>query len=136
MGSMKLLEKAKNAILRIDTVFKKEIVCDIYSSKLKMLSGGGKISSALSMGRFSNKDLYIATPSIKDLGIKDMEAGCQLSGYLKLNKDTKESLRPKFRNNGQRGNASLCIPVMCSLTNVSKPAESKDKLPEIKKDKD
>jgi len=59
-----------------------------------------------------------------------------LCGYLKLNKDAKESLRPKFRNNGQRGNASLCIPIMCSLANVAKAAESKDKLPEIKKDKE
>merc|ERR1711933_651213 len=134
---IKLLEKAKNAMLRIDTVFKKEIVCDVYSSKLGMLKGSGKVSSSLSLRKYTNKDLYISAPSIKDLGLKEIDAGCQLSGYLKLNKDSKESLRPKFRSNGQRGNASLCIPIMCSLTNVAKAAESKDKIPEPKeKNKD
>ena len=133
-SSIKLLEKAKNATLRIDTVFKKEIVCDVYSSKLGMLKGSGKVTSAFSLKKYTNKDFYISTPSIKDLGLKDIEAGSQLVGYLKLNKDSKESLRPKFRNNGQRGNASLCIPIVCAVSKTAKAAESKDKLPDIKDD--
>ena len=57
-------------------------------------------------------------------------------GYLKLNKDAKAELRPKFRSNGQRGIASLCIPIMCGIGNTAKPPESRQKLPEIKDDEE
>lgn len=57
-------------------------------------------------------------------------------GYLKLNKDNKGDLRPKFRNNGIRGVASLCIPIALTFGNTAKAADTKAKLPEIKDDGD
>merc|ERR1712154_402692 len=124
-SNIKLLEKAKDTTLRID----------IYSSKLGILKSNGRISSSFMMEKYQNKDLYLTTPSIKDLGLKEINAGSQLLGYLKLNKDSKECLRPKFRNNGQKGSASLCVPIICNILNPSKSAESRKKLPAIKDDK-
>jgi len=68
------------------------------------------------------------------LGVKELEAGSQLIGYLKLNKELKGELRPKFRSNGQRGSASATVPIVCGIASHPKGAESRDKLPEIKEE--
>ena len=135
--SKSLLDKAKGTVLRIDTVLaaKQQMSCDVYPSKLKLLEGAGKITSSLSLGARSAKELFIAAPNTKDLGVKDVEAGSQLVGYLKLNKDAKTELRPSFRKNGVRGDASLCVPIVCALANSAKAAESRAKLSEVKEEK-
>ena len=71
--SQKLLEKAKNAVLRIDTILaaKQCVSADIYSSKLGILQGSGKISGAITMPPNTNKDLFIVTPSTKALGMNE-----------------------------------------------------------------
>ena len=131
-----LLNKAKHTVLRIDTVLstKQQISSDVYPSKLKLLEGSGKITSASTITVRSAKELFISAPNTKDLGIKELEAGTQLIGYLKLNKEMKSELRPKFRSNGQRGSASLTVPIVCAMANTPKAPESKDKVPEIKEE--
>ena len=110
----------------------------LEKAKRAMLSGSGKVSSSVVLPKYANKDLLMAAPNTKDLGIKAVEAGSELLGFLKLNKEHKETLRPKFRKNGQRGWASLAIPIRCSFgaTANCKAPESRDKIAEIKEEKE
>eukprot|EP00485_Elphidium_margaritaceum_P018740 CAMPEP_0202729586 /NCGR_PEP_ID=MMETSP1385-20130828/186208_1 /ASSEMBLY_ACC=CAM_ASM_000861 /TAXON_ID=933848 /ORGANISM="Elphidium margaritaceum" /LENGTH=1403 /DNA_ID=CAMNT_0049395853 /DNA_START=43 /DNA_END=4254 /DNA_ORIENTATION=+ len=131
-----LLERYKGLVLRVDTVLtaKHQVTCDVYTSKLDLANGSGKVTSAFVLRGNSNCDLFFTAPNVKKLELKQIETGTQWLGYLKLNKDSKSELRPKFRSNGQRGSASLCIAITCNLIQEAKAAESRDKLPEIKSD--
>ena len=114
------------------------VECDIYSNKIDIASASNKIKSSLSLLPYSYHDLYISAPSIKDLGLKDIESGSQLLGYLKLNKNEKDNFLQKFRVNGCRGPASLCIPIACNISTIAnaKLPDSRDKLPDINQDND
>ena len=66
------------------------------------------------MPPFSNRKIYISSPT-KDVSVKNIQPGDQISGWLKLDSNAKRSLKSKFRGTGTTRDSSLCVSVECVL---------------------
>ena len=91
--------------------------------------------SKLQLAAFANRALFVAAPKLALTDeLKVVAAGSQLAGFLKLDAAEKETLRPRFRRNGQRSDASLSVPIHCNFGAAAKAPESAEKLDCIKHD--